>query len=104
MPNHLTMEERDHLAQMRNAKFNQKEIARALGRSASTVSRELQRNRTGSEYFAGTAQRKDEERRRERPLTRKMDAPEINGAVRAGLAQEWSLCSFPKSWPLAELK
>ena len=49
MPNHLTVEERDHLAHLRNAKFNQKEIARALGRSASTVSRELQRNRTGSE-------------------------------------------------------
>jgi IS30 family transposase len=90
MPNHLTVEERDRLAQLRNAKFNQKEIAQALGRSASTVSRELQRNRTGSEYYAGTAQRKAEERRRERPLTRKMDDPQINGAVRAGLAQEWS--------------
>lgn len=90
MPNHLTVEERDRLAQLRNAKFNQEEIARALGRSASTVSRELRRNRTGSEYYPGTAQRMAEERRRERPLTRKMDVPEINAAVRAGLAQEWS--------------
>ena len=90
MPSHLTMEERDRLAQLRYEKASQKEIAWALGRSASTVSRELRRNRTGSDYYAGLAQRKAEERRRERPLTRKMDDPQLNAAVRAGLAQEWS--------------
>ena len=90
MPGHLTVEERDRLAQLRYEKATQEEIALALGRSASTVSRELRRNSTGSDYHAGVAQRKAEERRRERPLTRKLDDPEINGAVRAGLAQEWS--------------
>ena len=90
MPGHLTVEERDRLAQLRYEKASQEEIALALGRSASTVSRELRRNRTGSDYYAGLAQRKAEERRTERPLTRKMDDPQINEAVRTGLAQEWS--------------
>ena len=83
MPNHLTVEERDRLAQRRYEKATQREMARALGRSASTVSRELRRNSTGSDYYAGLAQRKAEERRRERPLTRKMDDPQLNAAVRA---------------------
>ena len=90
MPNHLTVEERDRLAQLRYEKATQEEMALALGRSASTVSRELRRNSTGSDYYAGLAQRKAEERRTERPLIRKMDDPQINEAVRAGLAQEWS--------------
>jgi len=54
------------------------------------MSRELRRNGTGAEYLAGQAQRKAEARRRDRPLERKMDKPEINEFVRGGLAQEWS--------------
>ena len=34
---------------------DQKEIAKALGRCPSTISRELQRNRTGNEYYSGRA-------------------------------------------------
>lgn len=90
MPGHLTVEERDRISQMRFQKASQKEIALALGRSTSTLSRELNRNSSGPDYYAGLAQRKAEERRRERPLTRKMDDPEINQAVRAGLARGWS--------------
>jgi len=90
MSSHLTLEERDRLAQLRQQGANQKEIAAALGRNKGTISRELQRNATGGEYLAGQAQRKSECRRRERPLVRKLDVPEINQAVRAGLSQEWS--------------
>jgi IS30 family transposase len=90
MLGHLTMEERDLISQMLFQNATQKEIALALGRSASTLSRELKRNSSGSDYYAGFAQRKAEKRRRERPLTRKMDDPEINQAVRAGLGQGWS--------------
>jgi IS30 family transposase len=84
------MEERDRISQMRFQKASQKEIALALGRSTSTLSRELNRNSSGSDYYAGRAQQKAEQRRRERPLTRKRDDPEINQAVRAGLARGWS--------------
>lgn len=90
MANHLTLEERDRIAQLQYRGADQKEIARAVGRSPSTISRELRRNRTGGEYLAAQAQRAAEQRREERPLVRKMDVPEINEAVRRGLAQEWS--------------
>ena len=90
MANHLTLEERDRIVQLQCRGADQKEIARAMGRSPSTISRELRRNRTGGEYLAAQAQRAAEQRREERPLLRKMDVPEINEAVRSGLAQEWS--------------
>ena len=61
-----------------------------MSRDKGTISRELRRNGTGTEYLSGQAQRESERRRRERPLVRKMDAPEINHLVRAELTQEWS--------------
>lgn len=90
MASHLTMEERDLLGQLRQRGASQQEIAEALGRSPATISRELTRNRTGGEYLTAQAQRKSEQRRRDRPLQRKMDDPQINAAVRAGLTCEWS--------------
>ena len=90
MANHLTREERDRIAQLLHRGFQQKEIADRMGRSGSTISRELRRNREGSDYFAAAAQDHAERRRRQRPLVRKMDRPEINEAVRHGLAHYWS--------------
>lgn len=87
---HLTMEERDRIAELRYRGADQKEIAEALERSPSTISRELQRNGAEGAYYAAQAQRQSEQRRRERPLTRKMDNPHLSQTVRAGLAQEWS--------------
>ncbi len=90
MAHHLTLEERDRIAQLRHQGADQKEIAEAVGRCPSTISRELHRNCTAGEYYAAQAQREAERRRRERPLVRKMDDPEINQTVREGLAQEWA--------------
>ncbi len=90
MASHLTLEERDRIAQLRHQGADQKEIAKDMGRSSSTISRELQRNSLDDTYYAAQAQRESERRRRERPLERKMDNPEINQTVRAGLAQDWS--------------
>jgi len=90
MSSHLTMEERDCIAQLRYRGANQKEIARALKRSPATISRELRRNRTQNEYYAAQAQQQAERRRRERPITRKMDNPQINQTVRHGVTQYWS--------------
>jgi IS30 family transposase len=87
---HLTLEERDRLAQFLHQGLEQQEIAKILGRSKSTISRELNRNPTGKVYLAGQAQRQAERRRRERPLSRRMDDPEINETVRDGLVQHWS--------------
>lgn len=90
MPSHLTLEERDRIAHLRHQGCNQKEVASAVGRSPSTISRELRRNRMGEEYYAGHAQREAEHRRRERPIRHKLEDAEINKAVRTGLAQDWS--------------
>lgn len=90
MARHLTMEERDRIAQLKHQGADQKEIARALKRSPATVSRELRRNCSGDEYLAGQAQRQAERRRCERPLVRKMDSPQINETIRHGLSRYWS--------------
>jgi len=90
MSGHLTIQERDLIAQLHYKGHEQKEIATALGRSPSTVSRELQRNRVGDHYYAGQAQQRYERRRRERPLQRKLDDPELNQTVRMCLVQEWA--------------
>jgi IS30 family transposase len=87
---HLTLEERDRISQMLHQGADQKEIARAVGRSPATISRELRRNQTENDYYAGQAQRKAVRRRVERPLTRKMDDPELNQCVRHGLTHEWA--------------
>ncbi len=84
MASHLTTEERDRIVQLRHRGANQKEIARALTRSPATISRELRRNRTQHDYDAARAQQLAEARRRERPITRKMDHPEIEETVRHG--------------------
>ena len=94
MASHLTLEERDRIAQLRTQRANLQEIAAALGRSPATISRELQRNRTatrtGCEYYAAQAHRESTRRRRERPLARKMDDPRINELVRRDLTHEFS--------------
>jgi IS30 family transposase len=90
MPSQLTSDERDRIAQLRFQGFNQKEIARKIGRCSATISRELRRNCTRGEYHAAAAQRMAERRRAERPLVRKMDRPEINERVRRGLVNQWS--------------
>ena len=61
-----------------------------MNRSPATISRELRRNGTGNDYFAAQAQQQSEHRRRERTITRKMDQPQIDEAVRRGLARYWS--------------
>jgi transposase, IS30 family len=90
MPGHLTKEERDRLAQLHHQGYMQLEIARALNRSPGTISRELKRNRTCEVYHAAQAQEHAQRRRRERPLQRKMDRPELNEMVRARLIRYWS--------------
>ena len=90
MPGHLTVEERDRLAQLLLQHATQSEIARALGRSRATISRELKRNRTGDHYWAAQAQQYAEQRRRDRPLQLKMDREPIRSLVEQRLAQWWS--------------
>lgn len=58
MASHLTLEERDRIAQLRARGHRNGQIARQLCRSASTIGREVARNCTGGEYLAATAHAK----------------------------------------------
>jgi IS30 family transposase len=90
MAGHLTLEEREVIAQMHRAGKSQTRIAERLGRSKSTVSRELRRNRSRNGYWAVAAQRKAERRRRERPWVAKMQRQEVRRYVGQRLRQRWS--------------
>jgi IS30 family transposase len=85
MASHLSMDERKRLSELREAGYSRGGIARALGRAKSTISRELERNRLGCLYCPALAQEQAEQRRRQRPLVRKMDRPEIADQVKSGL-------------------
>jgi hypothetical protein len=60
MASHLTVEEREVIAQMHGAGKTQTQLADRLGRSKSTISRELRRNRSRNGYWAAAAQRRAE--------------------------------------------
>jgi len=90
MPYQLTFQEREKISQMVFSKASDAEIAAALGRSRSTIFRERTRNVCNQEYSAVHAQQLAEMRRSNRPLTRKMDIPEISQRVRSGIASYWS--------------
>ncbi|HUT11730.1 MAG TPA: IS30 family transposase [Thermoguttaceae bacterium] len=90
MASHLTVEEREVIAHMHRAGRMQTQIAERLGRSKSTISRELQRNRSRNGYWAVAAQRKAERRRSERPWIAKMQRPEVRRYVQDRLRKRWS--------------
>ena len=90
MPSQLTFLEREKISQMRYSKASSGEIALALGRAKSTISRELRRNSLCGVYLAVNAQEVSQKRRRERPIELKMDRTAINQQVRMGIAKYWS--------------
>lgn len=91
MARHLTLEERDRIAYLRTRGFNQAAIAATLNRNPSVISRELKRNISDEgQYYAAAAHVRSSQRRRNRPLVRKMDLPQIRSAVQTGLHKDWS--------------
>lgn len=90
MAGHLTLEEREMIAHEHRAGRMQTQIADRLGRSKSTISRELRRNRSRNGYWAVAADGKARLRRSERPWVAKMQRPEVRRYVRDRLRRRWS--------------
>ncbi len=88
MASHLTLEEREVISQMKHAGQRQAQMAQALGRSPSTISRELSRNGSGHGYRAVAAQQRADERRAHRP--QKLQQPEVRRYVVQGLRKRWT--------------
>jgi IS30 family transposase len=87
---HLTESERTVIFYLRMDRRSKSEIARTLGRSASTISRELRRNRNvQGEYLPEHAQRLTVARRRRRLRPRRGDAA-LMDHVEAKIVQRWS--------------
>lgn len=85
MASHLSMEERKRISDLWRNSYSRGQIARAVARAKSTISREINRNRHGCLYCPVLATQKALDRRRHRKLVRKMDRPEIAEVVKQGL-------------------
>ena len=70
---HLTKEQRYTISVMKSQKYSQTDIAKAIGKNKSVISRELRRNsdKRSGEYRHDLAQRKYEARMKQKPNYRR---------------------------------
>ena len=94
---HLTIEEREEIMVLRRQGLGVRAIARALGRSPSTVSRELARNSCKRFYRASSAQRRSEGRGAACRSPRIPDDPALHAAVREAILEEMAAPSSASS-------
>ena len=88
---HFSTEERESLLVMLTKNMKRSEMAKALGRSASSISRELKRNRSeDGSYSPFRAENAYRARRRSCGRKRKLDDPELKAAVEENLKAYWS--------------
>lgn len=86
----LTAKERDLIAVWRGGKVAVREIARRLGRSPSTISDELKRNRYSNNYIAIHAQAVTEKRKVEARRRHPLKSSQVYSYVLAKLEKGWS--------------
>ncbi|MDA2806597.1 IS30 family transposase [Nocardiopsis suaedae] len=92
---HLNEDERIHIADRLREKATLRTIAAELGRSPSTISREVRRNRTsahgGPRYYRPHAAQRRADSRRPRPKTGKIGSnPELRDFIQDRLSRRWS--------------
>lgn len=88
---HLTARERDRIAELHATRQSVTDIAKAIGRDKSTVSRELRRNGRRGRYGACTAQGRADERHEACRPRRRLDDPELADEVRRDIVElHWS--------------
>jgi IS30 family transposase len=86
---HLTAEDRDRLADLKADGLSLREIARALGRAASTISRELRRNVLDSGAYRPLVADGSYIQRRQRAAVLETDAG-VSAYVTDRLAEGWT--------------
>jgi IS30 family transposase len=90
---HLSVEERDHLAVLKGKGYGVRDIARALKRSPSSISRELKRNappiNTGY-YLAHRAHQRYVDRNQQRACRFRLKTKRIRSDVSRQLKRGWS--------------
>lgn len=87
---HLTHQEREEISRGIAAGWSLRRIAAALGRSHSSISRELARNGGRAAYRATAADQAAHVRTKRPKLTRLKQRPALLRAVKAKLTLEWS--------------
>ncbi|WP_309298618.1 IS30 family transposase [Arthrobacter mangrovi] len=87
---YLSLDERLQIADLRLSGASVRSIALGIGRSASTVSRELRRNGSTRNAYAPYAAQKRAEFRGRRPKASKFDYPELALLVQTKLCVKWS--------------
>ena len=89
---HLTLEEREQIMKYLVLKKTVIEITTELHRSKSTISREIKRNSSGSEYRPSVAQANYVQRRKKCRMPKRLDNPELYRYVKVRfLEDQWSL-------------
>jgi len=89
---HLTLEEREQIMKYLVLKKTVIEITTELHRSKSTISREIKRNSSGSEYRPSVAQANYVQRRKKCRMPKRLDNPELYRYVKERfLEDQWSL-------------
>lgn len=87
----LQPEDRVTLASLNQQNYSVREIASVLGRSASTISRELHRNASAGQYSSSSAQHSCQHRRRQgRPMRKLHPDAVLFDVVQHLLQQRWS--------------
>jgi len=89
---HLSLTERDRITELRFQGISLREIAKELGRSPSTLSRELKRNSTPAYklYLSHRAHERAVTRKKESGIRPRLKEERIVSYVRARLAEDWS--------------
>ncbi len=102
---HLTLEERESLAEMLREGISQRKIAEALCRNVSSISRELKRNRgERGEYHPYGAEKRYRKRRKHSKRRERLSTDaELRAWVENGLSRGWSPEQIVGSWKLNHL-
>ena len=96
---HFTLEEREYLQSLLEKGYGIRQAAGALGRSPSSVSREIKRNKSAKGYNHWRAHSLSIERKRKsHPMTRLTENSELGTYVREKLSLFWSPECIAEMW------